>query len=170
MAWRRLAVGASGMLLIVAAFLLSLDHVDDANALLESRQNGGAAQHHHVEKSQGKALHAKSGRAGTKVMLKGKQQLEEVEKKQVMMCAKKITGDDTPRKLPPDVRDKVLECAKNYMPPVNTKHLLEEAAKKVMSAAKTPEEQEDAKNLLTSGEQEKEAETTTQKVSSNPQF
>lgn len=70
------------------------------------------------------------------------------EKKHVMACAKKITGDDTPRKLAPDVRDKVMKCAGLYMPPVHTNELLKAAAAKVLAAAKTPEEKKDAQHVL----------------------
>ena len=160
MAWRQVAVVGCAMLLVAGICLVSLDHAGETSEMLEIR-SGGTSQHGKVVKDRMKALQAKSGKGEKKFSLKGKQQLEEVEKQQVMMCAKKITGDDTPRKLPPDVRDKVLECAKNYMPPVNTKHLLEEAAKKVMSAAKTPEEQKDAKDLLAKGDNDKEAQPMT---------
>ena len=67
--------------------------------------------------------------------------------------AKKLTGDDTPRKLDEKVRAQVLECASDIMPEMDTKALLKASADKLRAAAK------DAGK-----DSEKEAEEVIQKV------
>jgi hypothetical protein len=57
-----------------------------------------------------------------------------LELKHVKACAKKITGSDKPRKLPPAQAKAVNECAKQFMPPTHTKAMLEAAAKKILEA------------------------------------
>ena len=96
--------------------------------------------------------------------------LQKLERIHVMKCAKKITGSDKPRKLAPELRDKVchvddnltlsgrnadistfsqvLKCANDFMPPVQTKALLAQSAKELMSAAKTPAQKKDALAVL----------------------
>jgi hypothetical protein len=59
---------------------------------------------------------------------------KELELKHVKACAKKITGSDKPRKLPPAQAKAVNECAKQFMPPTHTKAMLEAAAKKILEA------------------------------------
>eukprot|EP00292_Cryptomonas_paramecium_P033915 CAMPEP_0113730364 /NCGR_PEP_ID=MMETSP0038_2-20120614/43118_1 /TAXON_ID=2898 /ORGANISM="Cryptomonas paramecium" /LENGTH=94 /DNA_ID=CAMNT_0000662417 /DNA_START=167 /DNA_END=447 /DNA_ORIENTATION=+ /assembly_acc=CAM_ASM_000170 len=65
-----------------------------------------------------------------------------------MKCAKDITGSDKPRKLAPELRAKVLKCANDFMPPVKTKALLAASAREMMTAAKTPEQKQDARTVL----------------------
>jgi hypothetical protein len=59
---------------------------------------------------------------------------KELELKHVKACAKKITGSDKPRKLPPAQAKAVSECAKQFMPPTHTKAMLEAAAKQILEA------------------------------------
>ena len=79
--------------------------------------------------------------------------MEEVMQTKVKECAKKLTGDDTPRKLDEKVRAQVLECASDIMPEMDTKALLKASADKLRAAAK------DAGK-----DSEKEAEEVIQKV------
>ena len=62
--------------------------------------------------------------------------MEEVMQTKVKECAKKLTGDDTPRKLDEKVRAQVLECASDIMPAMDTKALLKASADKLRAAAK----------------------------------
>mmetsp|Transcript_37844 Transcript_37844/g.59049 ORF Transcript_37844/g.59049 Transcript_37844/m.59049 type:complete len:99 (-) Transcript_37844:43-339(-) len=66
----------------------------------------------------------------------------------VKRCAKEITGDDTPRKLEPVVREKIQECAQAEMPAMDTDRILKESADQLRSAATSPEEKKEAEALI----------------------
>mmetsp|Transcript_23454 Transcript_23454/g.36691 ORF Transcript_23454/g.36691 Transcript_23454/m.36691 type:complete len:168 (-) Transcript_23454:125-628(-) len=91
--------------------------------------------------------------------------LQKLERIRVMACAKKITGSDKPRKLEPKVLQEVNECAKNYMPPVETKKLLKQAAEKLMGSALTKAQQSDAKKLISKTEGSDKAQNKVHKAS-----
>jgi len=145
---RKVLASAFAITLVVAAAALMLS--DDQGisrghaavvSLLEKVVKGASAAHAAKPAAAAAAAAAAKPPAMTAAM-------KAEEKKHVMACAKKITGDDTPRKLAPEVRDKVMECAGLYMPPVHTNALLKAAAAKVLAAAKTPEEKKDAQQVL----------------------
>lgn len=152
--------------LLIAGLLLAL-------ALVSNNGGGGVVEA--LQKVTGTQGATKATPAAQKVSLKAvspaqkQAELQEEEKVHVMKCAKQITGDDTPRKLAPAVRDKVLACAALFMPPVHTKQLLAAAAAKLAASAKSAAEKADAKSLVkaTTGE-DGETKTTTTSTAQQP--
>jgi hypothetical protein len=76
----------------------------------------------------------------------------------VKECARNITGDDTPRKLAPEVRKRVLDCASDIMPAMDTSALLKASADQLRAAAKDAGDEKDAEKVIASvSEQEADA-------------
>ena len=74
--------------------------------------------------------------------------MQEVMQAKVKECARNITGDDTPRKLAPEVRAKVLDCASDVMPAMDTNALLKASADKLRAAAKDAGDEQDAEKVI----------------------
>jgi hypothetical protein len=79
--------------------------------------------------------------------------MKELMQSKVKECARTITGDDTPRKLEPEVRKKVLDCASEVMPDMDTNVLLKASADQLRSAAKNSGDLPEAEKIIASVQQ-----------------
>ena len=76
--------------------------------------------------------------------------MKEIMQSKVKDCARTITGDDTPRKLDPEIRKKVLDCASDVMPAMDTGALLKASADQLRAAAKDSGDTADAEKVIAS--------------------
>jgi hypothetical protein len=90
-------------------------------------------------------LKVADGAGGTR-----KPTMQEVMQSKVKECARNITGDDTPRKLAPEVRKRVLDCASDIMPAMDTSALLKASADQLRAAAKDAGDEKDAEKVIAS--------------------
>lgn len=90
-------------------------------------------------------LRVADGAVGTR-----KPTMQEVMQSKVKECARNITGDDTPRKLAPEVRKRVLDCASDIMPAMDTSALLKASADQLRAAAKDAGDEKDAEKVIAS--------------------
>ena len=98
-------------------------------------------------------LKVADGAGGTR-----KPTMQEIMQSKVKECARNITGDDTPRKLAPEVRKRVLDCASDIMPAMDTSALLKASADQLRAAAKDAGDEKDAEKVIASvSEQEADA-------------
>ena len=79
--------------------------------------------------------------------------MKELMQSKVKECARTITGDDTPRKLEPEIRKKVLDCASEVMPDMDTNVLLKASADQLRSAAKNSGDLPEAEKIIASVQQ-----------------